>query len=104
MPPYTLPDEKTKSYVKSNTTKDGDGFNEIRFEDKKDSEQIFIHSQRNMDVRVKKDSMERILNNRHQIIGDDSDGKVGDQREMVYQDKHLNVKRDQIEQIEGNLQ
>jgi len=104
MPPYTLPDEKTKSYIKSNTSDGGDGFNEIRFEDKKDNEQIFIHSQRNMDVRVKHDSMEQVLNDRHLIVGDDQDGKVGDQRELVYQDKHLNVKRDQVEQIEGNYQ
>jgi type VI secretion system secreted protein VgrG len=105
MPAYTLPDEKTKSYVKSNSSQGGDGFNEIRFEDKKDKEQIFIHSQRNMDVRVLNDSMERILGNRHQVIGNDKDGKkVGDQCETVYQDKHLNIKRNQTEHIEGNYQ
>lgn len=104
MPHYTLPDEKTKSYLKSNTSDGGDGYNEIRFEDKKDKEQIFIHSQRNMDVRVLNDSLERILVNRHQIIGNDKDGKKGDQREMVYQDKHLDVKRHQVEHIEGNHQ
>ncbi len=104
MPAYALPDEKTKSYVKSNSTQGGEGYNEIRIEDKKDKEQIYIHSQRNMDVRVKHDSMERILHDRHQIIGTDKDGKVGDQREMVYQDKHLNIKRNQVEHIEGNYQ
>jgi type VI secretion system secreted protein VgrG len=105
MPAYSLPDEKSKSYVKSNSTQGGEGYNEIRFEDKKDKEQIFIHSQRNMDVRVLHDSMERILHDRHQIIGAEKDGeKVGDQREQVYQDKHLNVKRNQVEHIEGNYQ
>ena len=104
MPPYQLPDEKTKSYIKTNTSDGGDGFNEIRLEDKKDKEQVFIHAQRNMDVRVKNDSLTRVLNDRHQIIGTDEKGKVGDQREMVYQDKHLNVKRHQIEHIEGNHQ
>lgn len=105
LPAYKLPGEKTKTYIKTNTSDGGAGYNEIRFEDKKDKEQIFIHSQRNMDVRVKNDSMERILHDRHQIIGDDGDdGKVGDQREMVYQDKHLNVKRHQTEHIEGNHQ
>ena len=50
MPAYTLPDEKTKSYVKTNTSTGGDGFNEIRFEDLKDQEQIFIHAERDLDV------------------------------------------------------
>ena len=52
MPPYTLPDEKTKSTMKSNSSKGGGGFNEIRFEDKKGSEQVFMHADRNKDVRV----------------------------------------------------
>jgi type VI secretion system secreted protein VgrG len=105
MPAYPLPAEKTKSWVKTNSTKGGDGFNEIRFEDKKDKEQIFMHAERNMDVRVKNDSMERIFGDRHQIIGWEKDGgKGGDQRERVYQDKHLNIKRNQVEHIEGNMQ
>ncbi len=105
MPAYELPAEMTKGYIKTNSTKGGDGFNEIRIEDKKDSEQIFIHAERNMDVRVKHDSMERIINDRHQIIGSEKDGKkTGDQREMVYKDKHLRIKGNQIEHIDGNMQ
>lgn len=105
MPHYQLPDEQTKSYIKTNSSKGGDGFNEIRFEDKAGKEQIFIHAERNMDLRVKNDSMERVIGNRHLIAGSEKDGqKSGDQRELVYQDKHLNVKRHQVEQIEGNYQ
>jgi type VI secretion system secreted protein VgrG len=105
MPAYKLPEEKTKSYLKTNSSLGGEGFNELRFEDKKEKEQVFIHAQRNMDVRVLNDSLERIIGNRHQIIGWTKDGeKGGDQREMVYQDKHLNVKRNQVEHVEGNMQ
>jgi type VI secretion system secreted protein VgrG len=39
MAPYPLPDNQTRSTVKSNSTKGGGGFNEIRFEDKKGSEE-----------------------------------------------------------------
>jgi type VI secretion system secreted protein VgrG len=103
--PYDLPAEMTKSTLKSNSTKGGVGFNEIRIEDKKDKEQIFIHAERNMDVRVKNSSMERVIGNRHLITGWEKDGsKGGDQREMVYQDKHLKVHRNQVEQIGGNMQ
>src|SRR5436190_5046091 len=64
MPPYTLPYEKTKSTMKSNSSKGGGGFNEIRIEDKKGSEQIFIHAEKNQDIRVKNDVMETIKNER----------------------------------------
>ena len=40
MPPYPLPDNQTRSTVKSNSTKGGGGFNEIRFEDKKAAKNI----------------------------------------------------------------
>jgi type VI secretion system secreted protein VgrG len=105
MPAYELPKEMTKSYIKTNSSKSGDGYNEIRFEDKMDKEQIFIHAERNMDVRVKNDSMERVVANRHLVVGYEKDGKKGgDQMEAVYQDKHLNVKRHHIEHIEGNME
>jgi type VI secretion system secreted protein VgrG len=38
--------EPTKSTIKSNTTKGGGGFNEFRYEDKKGSEEIFLHAQK----------------------------------------------------------
>ncbi len=105
MPAYKLPDEKTKSYLKTNTSPGGVGFNELRFEDKKGKEQIFIHGERNLDLRVKHDAMERVIHDRHLIVGWEKDGqKGGDQREMVYQDKHHNVHRNQVEQVQGNLQ
>ncbi len=51
MPPY-LPDMPTMSTIKSNTSKGGKGFNELRFNDKKDSEEIFMHAQRDMNIEV----------------------------------------------------
>jgi type VI secretion system secreted protein VgrG len=54
--PYDLPAEKTKSSIKSNSSLGGGGFNEMRFEDKKDSEEVFINAQ--------KDYNEVVLNNK----------------------------------------
>ncbi len=53
MPPYTLPDNKTQSGVKSRSTLTGtaEQFNELRFEDKKDSEEVYFHAQKDF-VRV----------------------------------------------------
>ncbi len=44
--PYPLPDNATRSTIKSNSSKGGGGFNELRFEDKKDSEEVFFQAQK----------------------------------------------------------
>ncbi len=51
--PYTLPDEGTKSTVKSNVSKDGGGYNELRFEDKKDSEEVYFQAEKDFNRVVK---------------------------------------------------
>jgi type VI secretion system secreted protein VgrG len=51
--PYALPAEQTKSTLKSNSSKGGGAFNEIRFEDKKDSEEIYVRAARDMNISVK---------------------------------------------------
>ncbi len=44
--PYALPDNKTRSTLKTNSSLNGGGFNELRFEDKKDSEEVFLQAQK----------------------------------------------------------
>lgn len=61
--PYTLPDEQTKSTVKTNSSKGGNGFNEIRFEDKKDSEEIYFHAQKDQNIVVQNDRTKKIKHN-----------------------------------------
>jgi type VI secretion system secreted protein VgrG len=101
--PYKLPDQKTKSTIKSNSSKGKVGYNELRFEDRKGSEQIFMHAERNHDVHVKNDSFENILHDRHQTIGaEGKNGKVGDQNEMVFRDKNLKVHRNSQDHIGGD--
>ncbi|CAB3751134.1 type VI secretion system tip protein TssI/VgrG [Paraburkholderia humisilvae] len=50
MPPYSLPDNKTQSGVKSRSHQGGgsDDYNEIRFEDRMGSEQVLIHAQKDL--------------------------------------------------------
>jgi type VI secretion system secreted protein VgrG len=96
MPPYTLPEEKTKSTIKSNSSKGGAGFNEFRFEDKKGNEQIFMHGEKNLDIRIKEDAMETIKRDRHLIVD-------RDQKEQVKGDKHLKVNGDHNEKIDGSV-
>ena len=53
--PYPLPDEKTKTGWKTDSTKGHGGYNEIVFEDKKGSEDIRIHAQKDMDTTIEND-------------------------------------------------
>jgi hypothetical protein len=84
MPPYKLPDFKTVSTKRSRSTIGGDPkmFNELRFEDKKDKEQVFIHSQRRMDVRVKKNMYETIGGARNTGIGGEYALTVGGSHDL----------------------
>jgi type VI secretion system secreted protein VgrG len=113
MPPYQGdgPDSKHDndnkvSGFKSNSTPGGDGFNELRFDDNAGKEQIFIHGQYNMDTRVLNDSMSNVCNDYHLTVGGGKDGSgdKGDQKEKVFGEKHLHVKKDHIENIGGNMQ
>ncbi|MHC4166688.1 MAG: type VI secretion system Vgr family protein [Planctomycetota bacterium] len=95
-PPYDLPGNKTISTLRSNSSKGGGGFNEIRFEDKKGEEQIFIRAEKDEDARVKNDAKEWVGADRHLIVN-------RDQLEEVRGDKHLTVKGDQNEKIDGTV-
>jgi len=92
MPPYDLPANKTMSTNKSNSSKGGAGFNEIRYEDKKGEEQIFIHGEKNQDVRIKNNCYENIGNDRHLTVGND-------QIELVENNRSEEVKMDHMEKI-----
>jgi len=98
--PYKLADEKTKSVLKTSSTPDGEGFNEIRFEDKKDSEQVFVHAQKDFDLDVENDQRIHVKNDRHlkvvndakTDIGNDGHTKVGRHRQTeIVSDDHLKV-------------
>jgi type VI secretion system secreted protein VgrG len=59
--PYALPDNKTRQTFKTNSTKGGGGFNELRFEDKKGSEEVFFHVQKDLNSVVDKGDETRKL-------------------------------------------
>jgi type VI secretion system secreted protein VgrG len=44
--PDTLPDNMTRSTIKTNSSQGGGGFNELRFEDKAGSEEVFFQAQK----------------------------------------------------------
>lgn len=59
--PYEMPANKTQSGLKSDSSKGHGGYNEIMFEDKKNSEKIGVHAQKNLGVVVR--------NNESRVVG-----------------------------------
>jgi len=98
MPPYQLPANSTQSGIKTRSSKGAspNNLNEIRFEDKKGDEQIFIHAEKNKDIRIKNDLLEWVGNDSHLIV-------KNDQLEQVEGDKHLKVDGDHNEKVAGTV-
>ncbi len=61
--PYQLPDNKTRTTIKTNSSPTSGGYNEMRFEDKAGQEQIYTQAERDHDTLVKNDQTLTI--NRH---------------------------------------
>ena len=85
MPAYTLPDNKTRSYIKSQSSQKGAAadFNEIRFEDLKDSEEMYIHAQKDCN---------RVVENNDTLAVGSSKADDGSQTIAIYKDRSLTVK------------
>jgi type VI secretion system secreted protein VgrG len=66
--PYELPANKTRSVFKTLSSPGGGGYNELRIEDKKDQEQIYIHAQRDWDENIENDQKIRVGNERHDRV------------------------------------
>jgi type VI secretion system secreted protein VgrG len=96
--PYTLPDKKTQSTIKTRSSKKGDTktFNEIRFEDLKGSEEIYIHAEKNMNIVVE--------NNRTVKVGDDDTAKDGSETIEIKNNRTTTIKEgDEVLTVEqGN--
>lgn len=50
--PATLPADQTQSVLRTLSSKQGSAGNELRFEDKKDSEELYLHAQKDMRVEI----------------------------------------------------
>ena len=85
MPPYKLPDNKTQSGVKSRSSMRGGpaNFNEIRFEDKKGEEEVYMHAERDLKTKVEHDEEREVDHDRTTTIGNDDTLSVGSNRKAT---------------------
>ena len=94
MPAYDLPANKAISGIKTRSTKGGgtENYNELRFEDEKGKELVYIHAE--------KDEQEVIENDQNVSVGNDSIENIGNDRtESVGNDKTLSVGENHTESV-----
>ena len=84
--PYALPERKTVSTLKSQSSPGGDGYNELRFEDKKGEEEVYLQAEKNLNELVK---------------ASHSNSVGGDQSYSVGGNQKFDVKGNQINTVIG---
>jgi type VI secretion system secreted protein VgrG len=110
LPKYDPKDHYTRSgfVTRSSLQGDASNANELRFEDKKDSEQIFINAEKDMDLRVEKDDRTFVGGDQHLIVkgkqlasigGDQGVTVTGNYAEKIQQDANHSVGQNSNEKI-----
>ncbi len=113
VPPYDLPANKTQSGIKSRSSKDGtpDNFNEIRFEDKKGEELLFVHAEKNQLIEVENDEthtvghdkMYTVENDRKKEVKHNETVSIGnDRQESVGNNENISVTKNRTESVGEN--
>lgn len=105
-PPYELPANMTQTGIKTRSTKDGgtENFNEIRFEDKKGSEQLFIHAEKNQDSKnIDHNESVTVGNDRTKSVGNNETINIGTNRnESVEKNETISISANRSESVGGN--
>ncbi len=100
--PYKLPDNKTQSGWKSNSTNRTGGYNEIMFEDAAGKELVNMQAEKDLNKLVKHDETVKIGNDRTKLVVHDDTHTVGhDRMRDVGNDETVNIGHDRSRTV-GN--
>ncbi|HDX9188847.1 TPA: type VI secretion system tip protein VgrG, partial [Aeromonas hydrophila] len=98
-PPYELPANKTRTVLRTETHQ-GEGFNELRFEDQAGQEEIYIHGQKDLNVLIENDAAWHIKHDEHRDIDNERVTRIkandhltveGEKRDQIKADYSLTV-------------
>jgi type VI secretion system secreted protein VgrG len=102
-PPYELPKDKTKSTLKSDVSPGSGGSNELRFEDAKGSEEVYLHAQKDLHLVVENNKDQKVHAN--EVLAVDKDRTIsvgGNQQLSVGKNDSTKVGGDQTLAVGGN--
>jgi type VI secretion system secreted protein VgrG len=103
MPPYALPDNKTQSGIKSRSSKGGSAsnFNELRFEDLKGKEEVYLQAEKDMNILVKNDETRFVGHDRVKKVDHDETSTITANRtEEVGKDETITIHGSRTESVD----
>ncbi len=92
--PYALPDNKTKTVLRTETHQ-GQGYNELSFEDQAGSEQFYVHAQKDFEGLIENDHTGVIKHDKHLTV-------ENDRFTQIKNNQHLTVGGESRESVTGN--
>lgn len=104
-PPYGLPGDQTQSGIKSRSSKGGNAgnFNELRFEDKMGSEEVYLQAEKDHVILVKHDEKLTVQHDRKKAISHNETTRVGANRsETVGANEMITIGANRTESVGGN--
>jgi type VI secretion system secreted protein VgrG len=94
-PPLALPEDRTRSTLRTDSSPRGEGFNELRFEDAAGAEEIYLRAQRDETLEVLNDKAQRIGGNEALLVEQDREKEVSGQQSLA-------VKLDDVSVVDGS--
>ncbi|MDE8741117.1 type VI secretion system tip protein VgrG [Pectobacterium polaris] len=93
-PPYDLPAHKTRTVLRTETHQ-GEGFNELRFEDQAGQEEIYIHGQKDLNALIENDVVWHIKHDAHTDIDNERVTRIK-------ANDHLTVENEKRDHVKGD--
>jgi type VI secretion system secreted protein VgrG len=98
--PYKLPDNKTQSGLKSDSSKGHDGYNELMFEDKKGSELVRFHAEKDLESVIENDEKRKVGNDQTLMVeSNQTETIVKDRSVKVMMNDSLTVAMNQVVKV-----
>jgi type VI secretion system secreted protein VgrG len=95
MPPYALPGDKTKSALKSDSSKGSGGYNEFRFEDLKGKEEVYFQAEKDHNTLIKHDETRKVKNDRTTEIFHDENQTVHNNETIIVKEGNQTITLEQ---------
>ncbi len=105
LPPWDLPTNATQSGIlsRSSTGASTDNANAIRFEDKKGSEEVWIHAEKDQRIEVENNESHSVGVDRSKTVGSNETVNIGaDRTETVGNNETINIGVDRTETVGSN--
>jgi type VI secretion system secreted protein VgrG len=100
---HLVPNDKTWSGIRTQTTPGGDGYNQLAFNDQAGSEEVYLRAQRDLRELVQNDRQALVgKDDRERVMGDQTIDVTGDQRIVVQGDQATQVGGDQRTMVTGD--